>query len=260
VNLDGELVGVNSAILSRSGGSQGIGFAIPANLAMVVMDNLKEHGRVVRGYLGVRLQEVDANLALGLGLDEDVRGAAVASVEEGSAAERDGLKSGDVITAVDGEKVESMQKLRTLIGHTAPGTKVKLTVMREGGRKEVAVTLGTRPGEQPLAQAGENGGEDEAAVLEGLSVRDATPRLARHMNLPTDLSGPVIINVEPRTPAARSGLRPGDLILEVDRQAVDDAADFVDQVKAARKEHPDRPVLLTVQRGGAQVFVALAAR
>ncbi len=258
VNLRGELVGINSAILSRSGGSQGIGFAIPTNLAKVVMENLKEHGKVVRGYLGVTLQDVTKTLAEGLGLPEDTHGAAVTTVVDGSAADEAGLKAGDVITAIDGKPVQSMQQLRTRIGHTAPGTKVKLTINRAGEEKTITVKLGTRPSDEELASGMITGGGEKGSLLEGLRVRDPDPQLLMQLQLPGDTDHPVVIGVEPKSPAARAGLQQGDVILEVDRAPVKNTAALVKAVKAAVKRHPDRPVLLLIQRGQLTLYAALS--
>ncbi len=258
VNLRGELVGINSAILSRSGGSQGIGFAIPVNLARVVMENLKEHGKVVRGYLGVTLQNVDKTLAEGLGLSRDTHGAAVTTVVDGSAADEAGLKPGDVITKIDGKPVQSMQQLRTKIGHTPPGTKVELTVNRAGEVKTLTVKLGTRPSDEELASGVIGGGGEEGSLLEGLRVRDPDPQLLMQLQLPEDTHHPVIVGVKPKTPAARAGLQQGDIILEVDRAPVKNTAALVKAVKTAFKRHPDRPVLLLIQRGQLTLYAALS--
>ncbi len=207
VNLRGELVGINSAILSRSGGSQGIGFAIPVNLASVVMDNLREHGKVVRGYLGVSLQDVNKNLARGLGLDEGTHGAAVTSVVAGSAAADAGLKTGDVVVALDGKPVKSMEKLRTEIGHTPPKTKVTLTINRDGKNKDITVTLGTRPSDEELAEGVTSPGPDnQNSILDGLHLHDATPMLLQQLRLPMDTTGPTVVGVEPQ----ESGRARGD--------------------------------------------------
>ena len=258
VNLRGELVGINSAILSRSGGSQGIGFAIPTNLAKVVMENLKEHGKVVRGYLGVSLQDVDQNLAKGLGLDENVHGAAITTVVPGSAADDAGLQTGDVIIKVDGKTVQSMRQLRTRIGHTAPGTKVKLTVNREGKEKAITVKLGTRPSDEELAEGVTSPEGEEGSLLEGLRVHDPTPQLLMQLQLPEDTGHPIVVRVQGKSPAARAGLQQGDVILEVDRAPVKNAVALVEAIKAAQKRHPDRPVLLLIQRGQVTLYAALS--
>jgi len=257
VNLRGELVGINSAILSRSGGSQGVGFAIPSNMATVVMENLREHGRVLRGYLGVRLQDLDPTLARGMGLDDDQQGVVVTLVEENSAADVGGMKAGDIIVAVDGRPADSMRELRTMVGLTAPGTEVEFEVFRDGKRRDLDIELGTRPGDDTVIPASDEQDAGHGAPFEGVAVQDANPRLNQQMRLAPDSQGPVVVNVKPHTPAARGGLRVGDIILQVDQQPVEDTDGLRNAVKLAMRDEPDRPVVLLVQRGEISLYVAV---
>ncbi len=257
VNLRGELVGLNSAILSRSGGSQGVGFAIPSKLAMIVTDNLREYGHVVRGYLGVRLQDLDHTLARGMGLDDDERGVVVSFVEEGSPADEGGLEAGDVVLEMDGDEMDSMRELRTIVGHTRPGTKVKLKIFRQGDRRMIEVELGSRQEEEVVAQGEPEPEEESLTPFEGVSVQEASPRLNQYMRLPADTQGPVVVNVEARTPAARAGLQAGDIIRSVNRESIDDANELRNAVRRAVRDEPDRPVVLLVERGQVTIYLAV---
>ena len=257
MNLRGELVGINTAILSRSGGNQGIGFAIPANMATVVMNNLREHGRVVRGYLGVRLQDLDPTLARGMGLGDDDQGVVVTLVEENSAADNGGLQAGDIILDVNGQKVSSMRQFRTTVGLTAPGTEVDFGVFRQGERIEVDVQLGARPGEEVAVVAEDDEADEHNSPFEGVVVQDANPRLAQQLRMPSDTTGPVVVNVKPRTPAARAGLRVGDIIRQVDQLSVEDTDDLRNAVKRAMRDEPERPLVLLVQRGEVTLYMAV---
>ena len=259
VNMHGELVGVNSAILSRSGGSQGIGFAIPTSLASVVIDNLREHGRVVRGYLGVQPQDLDSATAMSLGLDEGTRGVLISDVLDGSPASDAGLERYDIVVGMNGEPVESATSFRNHIGHMPPGTEVDLEIIRDGRAREKTVALGERPDQQQISQ-NDTEGESDLSLLEGLRVYDSNSRAAQQFNLPRELEGPVVIEVSPRTPASHAGLQPGDVILEVNRRSVNSVSEFEGEVRDAVRDDDRRPVALLVQRRGSTVFVALSPR
>ena len=257
VNLRGELVGINSAILSRSGGSQGVGFAIPANLATIVMESLRDHGHVVRGYLGVRLQDLDQNLARGMGLEEDERGVVVTFVEENSAADKGGLQASDIILEIDGRTVQSMRELRTVVGHTAPGTKLSFEIFRDGKHREMMVELGTRPDEEQVASVAPEEEEEKVAPFEGVAVQEASPRLNQQLRLPVETRGPIVVKVAARTPAARAGLQPGDIIRQVNQQQVGNTEELRNAVKRAVQDSRERPVVLLVQRGEIMLYMAV---
>jgi serine protease Do len=258
VNLRGELVGINSQIMSPTGGNIGIGFAIPSSMAHDVMTQLVERGSVRRGQLGVIVRGVSADLARGLGLS-DVRGAIVTQVIENSAAERAGVQQGDVILTLDGKRVDSTNTLRNAVARIAPGTKVALDVIRDGARRTLTVALEERRLTDVRAR-GE--AEDEAPARArrtapsgryGLDVEPLTPELARQLK--TDArSGVVIAAVDPAGPAGEAGLEAGDVILSVNRTKVADG----DQLKAALDRTPaGRPALLLVERQGQPDYVPL---
>jgi Do/DeqQ family serine protease len=251
VNLNGELVGINSQILSPSGGNIGVGFAIPANMARNVMGQLIKGGTVHRSKLGVAVQPVTADLAASLGLDT-VSGAIVGQVESGSPAEAAGLRQGDVIVALNGNEVVDSNALRNDIAAMTPGSKASLTVLRDGEKKTVDVTVTER---EPAAAAGGENGEHPSKGRYGLSVQPVTPDLAEQLQLPRDTKGLAIMDIDPSGPAAEAGLQQGDVIQTVNGKAVKSAADL----KAALDAATDRPALLLVQREGRNLFLALRA-
>ena len=243
VNTSGELVGINSQILSPSGGNIGIGFAIPSNMTRTVTEQLINKGRVRRGQLGVLVQAVTEDIAQSLGLKE-AKGVIVGSVQRGSAAERAGLKQGDVITAFNGAAVGDANELRNLVAATPPGTDAQLTVVRDGREQQITVTLGELDGSGARRDGGDGGEQGEGGRL-GVAVTPLTPELAARLRLPEDRQGVVVTNVEPGGPAAEAGLQQGDLIEQANRQPVRSAEDLRAAVQAAG----DRPVLLLVTRG-----------
>jgi serine protease Do len=258
--LDGEVLGVNTAIFSPSGGNVGIGFAIPANLARPVIDSLKETGRVARGWLGVRIQSVTPDIAESLGLPDD-EGALVASVTAGGPADEADIRPGDVIIAFNGQKIEKMRGLPRIVAETEIGKEVVVDLWRRGERIEVAVTLGELPSDRELAQMDQNGAEgaptDRAEFNSlGLTVATITEALRDEFDLAADTSGVVVVDVAPEGPAAAEELSPGDVIVDVDQDPVSSPADMATAVEAARDE--GRPsVLLLISRQGDHRFVVL---
>ena len=249
VNTRGELVGINSQILSPNGGNIGIGFAIPASMARHVMDQLLNGGTVRRGQLGVMAQTVDSAIAESLGLKE-VRGAIVGDVTAGSAAERAGLQRGDVILAVDGQPVADSNALRNRIASTAPGTTVTLTILRDGSDRTVTATLGE------LAAA-DRAGASRSARSErgalGLAVEPLTPVRGRELGVRAS-AGVIITSVADGSAAAAAGLQAGEVIEQVDGRAVATA----DELRSALSARSDRPALLLVHRGAESRFVTLS--
>ncbi|HYY94220.1 MAG TPA: DegQ family serine endoprotease [Pyrinomonadaceae bacterium] len=247
VNTAGDLIGINSQILSPSGGNIGIGFAIPSNMTRTVVEQLINKGKVRRGQLGVYVQGVTEDLAQSLGLKE-ARGIIVSGVQKGSAAEKAGLKQGDVITAINGNAVNDANELRNLVAATQPGSDVTLTIVRDGREQQLKATLGelNENGSGPEGQGEQGGGQSEGGKL-GLSVAPLTPELASRLHLPEDKQGLVVTAVDPSGPGADAGLQQGDLIEQANRQPLKS----VEDLRAAIQNAGDRPVLLLVTRPGA---------
>jgi Do/DeqQ family serine protease len=250
VDTRGELIGINTQILSPSGYNIGIGFAIPVNMARAVMTQLIEHGAVTRGKLGVTVQGITGELAASLGL-ESARGAIVSGVEEGSPAARAGLQVGDVILALDGKPLDSSNSLRNQVAPLGPGARVELSVLRDGRERTVAATLAelpaTRPTAAPSAEETEHG-------RYGMSLEALTPALARQLGLEPG-RGVVVAEVAPDGVAVESGLQSGDVLEQVNGTPVATAADVRRALQSARG---GRPSLLLVNRRGARLFLALA--
>jgi serine protease Do len=252
VNANGELVGINSQILTPSGGNIGLGFAIPVNMAHSVMDQLVKGGKVQRGKLGVTVQRMNADLANSLGLSA-VNGALVSNVEPGSAAARAGLKQGDVILEVDGRPVDDSNELRNAIAGTKPGTTVNLKVTRDGRTETIKATLDELKGQQQASRGGESA--DENGGKFGMTVQPLTPDLAEHFELPKGTRGLVISDLDPDGEAAAAGLRPGDVIQKVNGKELASAT----ELRAELSKATDKPALLLVSREGQTVFVTLRA-
>jgi serine protease Do len=258
VNLNGELIGINSQILAggQGGGNIGIGFSIPSNMAKTVMEQLLKNGKVRRGMLGINIQNISEDTAKALEL-KDTAGVLVSNVRGGSSAERAGVKRGDIITAINGEKIEDSNVLRNKVAGTLPGSEIKLTVMREGSPVDLSATLdeynvdGTgspsseeNPGAAPNAQP--QGGKL------GLSLQPVTPQTARQLGI-REGEGLVVTDVDQAGPAAEAGIAKGDVILEMNRLAVKS----VDDVQAALERSGDRPVLMLVARRGGTVYLTV---
>jgi serine protease Do len=249
INARGQAVGINAAIFSQSGGSIGIGFAIPVNLAKPVLTQLAASGHVVRGWLGVSIQPVTPELAKGLKLSE-AAGALVSSVTDGSPAAKAGLQPGDVILEYNGERVARADRLPGAVAATAAGREVPLAVMRDGKSMRLTVKVG----EQPESREAASEPAKVPATL-GLAVEPVTPRLAREMGL-RDEHGVIVRDVEADSPAAEAGLRAGDVIVEVNRQPVRSAADMRRQIERGAK---GTPMVMLVHRGENSLFVAVGA-
>jgi serine protease Do len=254
VNTAGELVGINSQILSPSGGNIGIGFAVPSNMAKNVMDQLVVNGRVHRGLLGVTVQGMTGDLAAGLGLDK-AEGALVSNVTPDGAAAKAGIKRGDVILSYQGRPVVDTNSFRNEIAATKPGTSVTLKVLREGKTIEVKPTL-----EEMAAARGGNrsidGEREGSAGRYGMTVEPLTPELAARLELDRNAKGVVITDVDPAGAAASAGLRQGDVIQQVNGKSVDDA----DDVRDALNANGGKPSVLLIARGDGTIFVPLRGR
>ncbi|OFW42708.1 MAG: hypothetical protein A3J29_10495 [Acidobacteria bacterium RIFCSPLOWO2_12_FULL_67_14b] len=253
VNTAGELVGINSQILSPSGGNIGIGFAVPSNMAKNVMDQLVANGRVHRGRLGVTVQGMTGDLAAGLGLDKTT-GALVSDVSPGSAAAKAGLRRGDVILSYQGRAIADTNAFRNEIAGTKPGSTVSLQVLRDGRTSEMKATLEEM--EVAKTAAGRRAGAPEGSGRFGLTVQPLTPEIAQQLELDRDTRGVVITDVDPAGAAASAGLREGDVIQQVNGKSIR----TVDELRAGLDAVSERPAVLLVARGGTSLFVPLRAK
>lgn len=226
VDVDGRLVGINTAILSHSGGFQGVGFAIPSNLCQWVMTSLVTTGHVERGFLGVSIQSLTPALAKQFKLDR-INGALISDVTAGSPAEKAGLKSGDVIREFNGQPVKDASQFKLQVAQTAPGATVKLQVVRDTEPKSVDITLAKFADEKLAKNGTANGHGDENDALAGVGVADLDSQARAEAQIPQEVQGAVITQVAPGSPSYEAGLRPGDVITEINRQAVKNAHDAV---------------------------------
>jgi serine protease Do len=258
VDAEGRLLGINTAIFSRTGGNQGIGFAIPANLARDVMQSLREKGRVVRGYIGAAVQTLTPELAEAMKLKGQPAGALVSEVTPKSPSEKAGMKTGDVITVVNGKKVSDSRELRLMIGSMSPGTNVQLEVNREGQKKAFNVELTEMPAgvteEGAEASPEESAQTEKATVFGSVAVADITDDIRSALNLSKDIKGAVIAEIDSESPGAKAGLREGDVIQEVNKQPVKNAKDLV---AISKKLKPNEKILIRVWSQGRSGFVAL---
>jgi serine protease Do len=242
VNTKGELVGINSQILSESGGNIGIGFAIPVNMARHVMDDLRTKGKVTRAQLGVTVQPVTADMAASLGLKQS-GGAIVSSLADNSAAERAGIKRGDVITSFNGQPVRDTNSLRNRVADAGPGTTADVVVIRDGAEKHVSVKL-----DELNADRTARLGRDGRGESDGTSDKSALG-----IAVAPDSKGLVVEDVDPDGRAADAGIRPGDVIQEVNRQPVKS----IDELRSAVRRSSDKPALLLINRNGNDLFVTV---
>jgi serine protease Do len=256
-NLNGEVIGINTAIFSPSGGNVGIGFAIPSNLALPVIESLKDEGRVRRGWLGVRIQTVTEEIAESLGL-EDAEGALVASVTPGGPAETAEIQPGDVIIEFDKKKIDRMRGLPRIVAETPIGKEVEVAIWRRGEEQTVEVTLGELPEEDELAALTESEADTpSSAEIESLGVTIATlnEELRTRYELDPDTNGVVIVDVLEGSPAGDQSLRPGDVIVEVGQEEVNSPPEVQAKVNQAQQEGK-KSVLLLIDRQGDLRFVA----
>jgi serine protease Do len=255
VNVRGELIGINTAIFSQSGGYMGVGFAVPSDMVKSVMDSLVKSGKVVRGWLGVSIQDVSPDLAKQFALPE-AKGAVVTDILENSPAAKAGLQQGDVIVSFDGAPVENTGMLRNRVAQTPIGKKVKVGVIRDKKDKELEVLIAEQPKEITRGQEEGPGGPDEevSTALSGIEVRDLSPNLIQRYGLSKSDKGVVITQVEQGSAAAEAGLREGDLIVEINRQAVKSVKDYD---RLAAKVGKQDSVLLLVNRQGRNSYFAI---
>jgi serine protease Do len=251
-DLGGRVIGINTAIYSPSGGSVGIGFAIPSNTAKFVVDELKEHGHVTWGWLGVAIQNITPSIAKSLGLNpEQTTGALVASVSPDSPAAKAGLKSGDVITAAGGHEIKTMHDLPRLVAASPVASKLSLTILRNGKEQTLDATIGEMP--KKLASV-EQSGEQPASAL-GMQFVPLTPQLRSQLQVPKDVNGVVVRHIASDSPANALGIQPNDVIESIDQNPVTSPSEAVNELKEAAA-HGD--VLLLINRHGASEFVGLS--
>jgi len=251
VDAEGRVIGINTAILSRTGGNQGVGFAVPINLVRSVMEQLTKEGKVVRGYLGVSIQDITPELARQFNLSSDAAGALVSGVTEKSAAAEAGLKSGDVIIEFDGKPVQDSRDLKLMVGRTSPGAKVSVKVLSDGKEKSLQVALKEMPDRLP-GVGREESDESSSDALDGVEVGDITSALRSQYRLPADIKGAIITNLDPNSASYEAGLRVGDVIVEINRKSVSNAEEAVD----LSKNVSNKRVLVRVwSRGGTRYVV-----
>jgi serine protease Do len=252
VDTEGRLIGINTAILSRTGGYEGIGFAVPVNTARTVMESLIAKGRVDRGYMGVSIQDITPDLAQQFNLLPDQHGALVGEVMPGSPAEKAGFKSGDVVIEFNDKAVNGSSRLRGEVAGTAPGSSVPVKILRDGHEQTLQLTVKEQPGSEDLAKAGnDNGGSSDS--LNGVTVSDLDPQAVQQMNLPKDLKGAVVTDVDQDSAAYDAGLRPGSVIQEINHkpvQSADDAVKFTENLKSKK-------ILLKIWSDGGSHYVVV---
>ena len=242
LDLHGDLIGINTAIITGSGagGNQGVGFAIPINMARNVMDQIVDHGKVIRGHLGVAIQSVDADMAKAFGLTQG-GGALVAAVTPGSPAAKAGIQTGDIILELNGQKVNEPDDLSLHIAQIPPGTTVELKIFRNHEMRDVRATLSEL---------------SETAVPQGIQVQNLTPAIAHELGISSSVRGVVITSVDPSSPVASAGLEQGDVIQEVNRKPIRNVAEFNQAVRGSQ----GHSVLLLVNRGGSTHFVVVESQ
>jgi len=250
VDVDGRLIGINTAILSRTGGNQGIGFAIPSDLARTVMTSLVEYGHVTRGYLGVTIQDVTPTLAREFNL-KDSTGALVGEVLPKGPADRAGFKDGDVVVQFNGKEVRDSRQLKLTVAETKPDSKVPVEVLRDGSAKTLEVTVGRLPGSPEMAQGGGENGQDTGA-LKGVGVGDLDSRTREDLKIPENVQGVVVTQVQADSPASEAGLKTGDVIESIDRHPVKSAEEAVQLTQNAKEK---RTLLRVWSDGGSHYLV-----
>ena len=249
INLDGQVIGINTAIYSQSGGYMGIGFAIPVNMARNIEQQLKENGKVTRGYLGIYGQDVTPDMAELLKL-KDSQGVIVASVEKGSPADKAGLLSHDILMEMNGKKIESYDSFRNDVAVLKPGSSLRLSVLRDGEIRNITVTLGERPAEVAKGNQPESQQKSQEAL--GVAVQNVTKDIADQFGYPVG-EGVIVSEVAPGSPASDAGIQPGDLIKSVNRQSVNSVDEFEKSVGMTK----GNKILLLIRRGEYSQFIVV---
>ncbi len=249
IDVRGNLMGINTAIISGGGGgNEGIGFAIPVNMARDVINQIVDHGKVIRGYLGVKIQGVDPDMAKAFGLSQG-GGALISDVTPGGPAKKAGLQRGDIVLKLNGSAITGPDDLSLRVAEMAPGAVAHLEVYRSGKSQEMSVTLGTYPETGQAGAPAQSGG----AALQGLHVENLTPEIAQQLGLPAGTAGVVVTDVDQSSAAATAGIQHGDVIEEVNRKPVHNIEEF----RQALTGRANQPVLLLINRGGNAIFVVV---
>ncbi len=253
VNTRGELVGINTAIFSRSGGYQGIGFAVPSNMVKMVIEQLMKKGRVIRGWLGVTIQELTPELAKKFGL-ESTGGALVSDVLRGSPADRAGIKRGDVIIGFDNHKVKNVSTLRNLVAQSPIGSKKQVELIRHKKKKKLTVVVAELPKEFNEFSDEVISEKETEGALYGVTVTEITPAIARQIGVSVKEKGVVVVDISPDSPAREAGLKKGDIIQEVDNRVIKD----YDGWKGAVNQISDTDtVVILINRRGRRFYLAI---
>lgn len=251
VNIRGELIGINTAIFTRSGGYMGIGFAVPSNMAKSVMDSLVKGGKVTRGWLGVYIQDITPELAKQFNLNANT-GALVSDVMEGSPAEKAGLQRGDVIVQYNGKEVENNSHLRNMVAQTPVGKATDVKIIRDGQTEVLKVTIGELPAEMAKGETIEG---DSGGILEGVTVQNLTSEFRDRLDIPDKIKGIVVTGVESGSPAEEYGLKAGDVIMQINRKDTKTIKDFN---KIADEMKKGNSVLVLVYREGMTIYITLS--
>jgi serine protease Do len=257
INAHGELIGINTAILSRTGGYQGIGFAVPSSMGKQVMDSLVKYKKVVRGWLGVSIQEVTSDLAEEFGV-RDLKGSLVSGVMKGSPAEKAGIKQGDVVLQYNGRLIEDTGHLRNMVSQTPIDTKVKIKLLRDKKEITVEVVIAELPKKlaevSPRENEPEESNTEDSSALAGLVVRELTPELARRFGFEETEKGVVVVKIESGSKLYEAGIRPGDIILQINQKNI---ASLEEYKKIAPNIKAKERLLLLIRRKGQDLFVTV---
>lgn len=253
VNIKGELIGINTAIFSRSGGYQGIGFAVPSNMARLVMDQLMKQGKIVRGWLGVTIQDVTPEISQKFGL-KDSKGALVGDISKGSPAEKAGIMRGDVILEYNGKEIKSVGSLRNMVAQSKVATQVKLRILRNGKELELSAIIAELPKEAAGAPAEPSSEDVQKNAFSEVTVMELTKEIGRQLGLGANEKGVVVVRVEQGSSADEAGLKKGDVIQEIDRKRVAGIGDFK---KITSSIDPGDTTLLFVNRGGKRFYITV---
>lgn len=260
VNMDGELIGINTAIFSRTGGSEGIGFAIPSTIALDIVESLVKTGKVVRGWMGVAIQEITPALAKSFKLPENRKGVLISDVNENGPSFAAGIRRGDVVISFNGREVQSVSQLRNLVARTVVGRDAEVKVLREGKEQTIKVQVAERPSDEQLAKkeptpaAPQDAVKPPDNVLAGLRVQSLDRNSQGQFNVPAKTTGVVVSNVEGGSAAEAAGIQRGDVVQEVNHEPVKTMDDYV---KASGKIKKDETVVLLLSRQGNNLFVAV---